>query len=155
MNMKDILLVEDDEDKRKQLVEFINLKIHSNVTEARSFQSGLKAIKSKSFDLILLDMTMPTFNINPPKEGGGRSQPFGGEMLLAEMVRRGVVTPVIVVTQFDLFGKGDEEVTLTDLDARLQEQFPKNYLGAVPYRISLTSWEDALLKKINDLDNIK
>ncbi|WP_184546126.1 response regulator [Mucilaginibacter sp. FT3.2] len=151
--MKKILLVEDDEDKRKQLVNFINLKIPSELTEARSFQSGLKALKSQSFDLILLDMTMPTFDINPPKEGGGRSQPFGGEMLLAEMVRREINTKVIVVTQFDLFGKGDEEITLKDLDVRLKERFPDNYLGAIPYRISYTSWEDALFTKIMDLEN--
>jgi CheY-like chemotaxis protein len=151
----EILLVEDDEDKREQLVNFIKLKIPCELTEARSFQSGQKCIKNYSYDLIILDMTMPTFDINPPKEGGGRSQSFGGEMLLAEMVRREIKTKVIVVTQFDIFGKGDEEITLKDLDKRLHIQFPDNYLGAVPYGISYTSWEEVLWFKLIEAKLIK
>jgi CheY-like chemotaxis protein len=143
-----ILLVEDDEDKRQLIADYITQQIPCELVEARSFQSGLKAIRSFSFELILLDMTMPTFDINPPKESGGRSQSFGGEMLLAELVRREIKSKVIVVTQFDLFGKGDEEITLVDLDSRLSVQFDGIYLGAVPYRISDTSWENLLIEKV-------
>lgn len=147
-NMK-ILLVEDDEDKRDQLISFIKLKIKSDLVETRSFQSGLKSIKNDHFDLILLDMTMPTFD-RTPTDDGGRTQPFGGEKLLYEMLRRGIITKVIVVTQFDIFGKGDEEITLIDLDLRLSEQFNNIYLGAIQYSIAYSSWQDRLFEKIQD-----
>jgi len=144
-----ILLVEDDEDKREQLISFIKEKIKCDLFEVRSFQSGLKMIKKEHFDLILLDMTMPTFDITPT-ESGGRSQPFGGEMLIYEMIRREIAIKVIVVTQFDLFGKGDEEITLKELDLRLANQFKNIYLGAVQYSINYTGWKESLLGKIMD-----
>ena len=53
---------------------------------------------------------------------------FGGEMLLHEMKRRHIMSKAIVVTQFDLFGKDEDEITLIDLDLRLMKQFPINYL---------------------------
>lgn len=147
--MKEILLIEDDEDKREQIITFINKKVPANLNEVRSFQSGLKAIKSKNYDLILLDMSMPTFDINS-SENGGRAQPFGGELLLFEMIRRNITSKVIVITQFDLFGDGEEEISLRDLDARLQKQFSNIYIGSVQYSISYTSWKEVLFNKINN-----
>ncbi|MBV5284051.1 MAG: hypothetical protein JZU53_16635 [Paludibacter sp.] len=147
------LLVEDDEDKREQLIAFIEEFLSENYSEVRSFQSGLKAIKNDVFDLILLDMTMPTFD-KTPYDSGGRTLAFGGEMLLYEMLRKNIMSKVIVVTQFDIFGKGDEEITLKDLDIRLFEQFPDNYLGAIQYSITYTGWKNSLLEKIKLLNQI-
>jgi len=141
-----VLLVEDDEDKREQLLTFLTEKINSEINDVRSFQSGLRMIKNNLYDLILLDMTMPTFDTSSA-ESGGRSQPFGGEMLLHEMLRRNISTKSIVVTQFDIFGTGDDEITLPDLDFKLKETFP-NYCGVVQYHISYTFWKDDLLSKI-------
>jgi len=147
--MKNILLVEDDEDKREQIISFLNAKVSCNLTEVRSFQSGLKKLKLTTYDLILMDMSMPTFDISS-SESGGRAQPFGGELLLFEMLRRNILTKVIVITQFNLFGEGDEEISLDDLNIRLKKQFPINYIGAVQYSISYTSWQDLLFNKINN-----
>ena len=145
-----ILLVEDDEDKMNDLVAFIQEKLTENFTIARSFQSGKKALKEINYDLVLLDMTIPTFDITP-KEDGGRSQPFGGRMLLSEMIRHRIQTKVIVVTQFDVFGKGRDEITLKELHQVLLDQFPTIYFGAVHFSVSVTGWKDELYNKINNL----
>ena len=142
-----ILLVEDDEDKREQLIKFIIENYNVTPCEARSYNSAVKAIKEDSFDLILLDMTMPTFDISA-QESGGRSQPFGGKMILYELVRREIITKVIVITQFDIFGKGNEEITLRDLDTELMELFSVNYIGAIQYSIKYSNWKALLLDKI-------
>jgi CheY-like chemotaxis protein len=144
-----ILLVEDDEDKREQLMNFVIEKLGIDFKEARSYQGGLRLIKEEQFDLILLDMTMPTFDISST-ENGGRSQPFGGEMLLYEIIRREIKSKVIVVTQFDIFGKGDEEITIKDLDLKLSTLFKDTYLGIVQYNISYTGWKDILYDKIKN-----
>lgn len=144
-----VLLVEDDEDKRFELNAFIAELLNCHVVEAKSYQSALKALKTSYFDLILLDMTIPTFDVTP-MDSGGRAQPFGGEALLYEMVRRGIDTNVIVVTQFDKFGEGDKEVGLKDLDSRLAEQFEVNYLGAIQYGSSYEGWTDNLLQKLKE-----
>lgn len=148
-----ILLVEDDEDKREQLIEFVDENIDCDLKAVRSFQSGLRAIQTEAFDVLLLDMSMPTFDITS-SEPGGRSQPFGGELLLFEMVRRKITSKVIVVTQFDLFGEGEEEITLKDLDLRLSNQFKDNYVGAVQYSISYTSWKKNLLSLLTSIQRV-
>ena len=132
-----LLLVEDDEDKREQLLMFFDEHFTFSVDEVRSFQSALKAIKTICYDLIILDMTIPTYDISPIEQGG-RAQAFGGEMLLHEMKRRHIMSKAIVVTQFDLY-------------LRLMKQFPINYLGAIQYNIKYTSWESALLDTINKI----
>ncbi|MDX2172976.1 MAG: response regulator [Bacteroidota bacterium] len=147
-----ILLVEDDEDKRDDLSLFIIEKLTDDFRIAKSIQSGKKALQEEKYDLILLDMTIPTFDVSP-LEQGGRTQPFGGRMLLAQMVRNRVETKVVVVTQFDLFGKGEAEITLQELDNQLKNSFPKIYCGAIHFSVSITGWKDLLYKKINNLIN--
>lgn len=145
-----VLLVEDDEDKRDDLVLFINEKLTKNLRIAKSIQSGKKALREEYFDLVLLDMTIPTFDISPTEEGG-RTQAFGGRMLLSEIVRHRIKTKVLVITLFDLFGKGNEEISLPKLDEQLQEKFSEIYFGAIQYSVSLVGWKDELSKKINKL----
>lgn len=143
-----ILLVEDDEDKREELFKFLEASLTCEIIIAKSFQSGLKYIKEEVFDLIVLDMSIPTFDVSPT-ESGGRGQPFGGELLLYELMRREINTRSVVVTQFDLFGKGDDAITLKDLDIRLRDTF-ENYIGIVQYSITHSGWKDVLLSKINN-----
>lgn len=145
-----ILLVEDDEDKRGRIVEFIRQELRTEIDTARSFQTGRKFITEKKYDLILLDMSMPTFDITPT-ESGGRSQPFGGRTLLFEMQRRKINTKVIVITQFDFFGVDDEEISLDELDLELKETFHQNYLGAVAFNIGYEDWKENLLKRIQNV----
>lgn len=45
-----LLLVEDDEDKREQLLMFFDEHFTFSVDEVRSFQSALKAIKTICYD---------------------------------------------------------------------------------------------------------
>jgi DNA-binding response OmpR family regulator len=143
-----ILLVEDDEDKREQLTAFFKNELNGTVIEARSMQSGIKILINQSFDLIVLDMSMTTFDVTPT-EKGGRPQPFGGREILYQMKRRKIGTKVIVVTQYDLFGKDDEETTLEELDKQLYTLFPNNYLGAIPYSVKFSGWQQSLLKTLS------
>jgi len=149
--MHKILLVEDDEDKREQIISYIKNNFSTCcLQEVRSYNSALKAIRNDFFDLILLDMTIPTFDITT-NEHGGRSQAFGGELILSEMSRKSICSKVIVITQFDLFGEGEEEISLKGLNQRLVNQFKETYLGAIQYSISYNGWQDLLKNKIESL----
>ena len=152
MKKNKILLVEDDEDKREQILNYISSNFDCDLTEVRSYQSAIKAIRTEVFDLILLDMTIPTFDITS-HESGGRSQAFGGELILSEMDRKLIDSKVIVITQFDLFGEGDEAISLLDLNRRLTNQFNNIYYGAIQYSISYNSWQEMLKNKIKGLLN--
>jgi DNA-binding response OmpR family regulator len=144
-----ILLVEDDDNKRTQLAHFVSETWPgTQVDVARSLQSGLRAIrKMPNPDLVLLDMTLPTYDIGPD-EAGGSTHAFGGREFFKELRRFKRELPVIVVTQFEAFGAGAEMTTLNALDAELRSEFSANYVGYVYYRSAIESWKPQLKKMI-------
>lgn len=147
-----ILIVEDDEDKRDQIGTFVSKELSDNWKIAKSLQSGLRAIIAEPFDLILLDMSMTMYDITPPEQGG-RPQSYAGKEILMQMVRRGITSNVIVITQFDIFDPLGDELTLKQLDDALMKQFPGLYLGAIHFSVKYDGWSEKLLKllKINKI----
>lgn len=140
--------MEDDENKRYQLKDFVDsLLPKSEVVATKSLQSGLKEILHKKYDLIILDMTMPTYDIDI-NENGGRIQPLAGTELLCQMERRELKIPVIVVTQFDRFGTGKDSTTLQELNLQLRQNHPQNYRGYVYYSTALAGWKQSLRRLI-------
>lgn len=141
-----ILIIEDDENKRQQLEMFLRALLPGCVlTIQKSYNSGLRAVMSvKPFDLIVLDMTMPTYDIGL-NEDGGRPQHYAGRAILRQMRRHSITTPVVVVTQFDVFGEGAERMTREELDAQLRHEHPDVYLGTVYYNAAVEGWKEDML----------
>lgn len=144
-----ILIVEDDVNKRSQLDQLVyDCLPAAEIDHAQSLQSGLRWMRNHTAGLILLDMTLPTFDIGPG-ETGGRTHAFGGREFLREMRRFNVVTPVIVVTQFETFGSGSGATTLNALDAELRSDYAGVYQGAVYYHAAVESWKEQLKRLIS------
>jgi CheY-like chemotaxis protein len=143
MQMK-ILIVEDDENKRGQLKQFLEQKWPGNdVKLARSLQSGVRSLRQETPDLVILDMTLPNFDTGPD-EPGGQIHPLGGRELLEQMLRFEIVVPVIVVTQFETFGKGSRQMNLATLDRQLRREYGGIYRGAVYYHAAIHGWKEEL-----------
>lgn len=139
-----ILIIEDDQNKIKQIVEYVKTIYDSpSIIKRFSFQSGLKEIINSNFDIIILDMSMPTFDITE-NDSGGRPKPFAGREILRQMKRRNIKIPVIIVTQFERFGELSTEINLAELKEELYKNFLDNYLGTVYYNPALNSWKDEL-----------
>ena len=65
-----ILLIEDDERKMTHIVGYVSgLDQKYKIEVKRSYNSGLRAVLSGAYDLILLDMSLPTFDVSV--QGGG------------------------------------------------------------------------------------
>jgi CheY-like chemotaxis protein len=149
--MKNVLIVEDDENKRLQLIQLINeISPEINIRIAKSFHSGLQIIVDENHDLILLDMTMPTYDIGQ-NEDGGRPQHYAGREILRQMARRRILTPVVVVTQFDVFGEDTDAMTRDQLDLQLHKDYPQTYIGTVYYNAAMSEWKHALKQIIRGL----
>jgi CheY-like chemotaxis protein len=143
-----MLIIEDDEIKREQLISFIKESFPEiQIIAVKSTQSALMKITSNKYDLIILDMTLPTFDYGGD-EDGGRIRAYGGRDILRQMNRHRITTPVIMVTQFDRFGKGDESLTLEELDFELQTEHQINYKGSVYYNAAYDDWKSNLHKLI-------
>lgn len=144
-----ILIIEDDENKIKSLkifleayYEAINCKFQ--LEEKNSFQSGLKAILTSQYDLLILDMSLPNFDKNENNDSG---QPLskGGELILFEMDVSGIETKTVLVTQHDDF---DGE-SLESISKDYRMNFPNFYVGHVFYNAIESSWKKEF-KKILD-----
>jgi CheY-like chemotaxis protein len=143
-----ILIVEDDEDKRSKIVELVREHFTKfEIVEARSFQSGLRAVEEDNPDLVILDMTMRNFD-KSPTEDGGRPHPFAGREILRQMKRERKMIPTVIITQFEEFGDDENKVTLPQLTSELEERFP-NYRGTVEYRHHIDAWRGELRRKID------
>jgi CheY-like chemotaxis protein len=139
-----VLLVDDDPNKVRQLRAFLASEFPDlHVEERNSFQSGLKEALLNTPDLLILDMTMPTYD-GGGNQGGGKERRYAGDEILRRLLRKRVHLPVIIVTQFERFGDGDDLITLDELRKELGEKFAKNYLGAVFYQAATSQWQGEL-----------
>jgi DNA-binding NarL/FixJ family response regulator len=139
-----VLIVEDDAFKSRQLMLFVESRIDGAVISTKvSYQGGLSEAVEANPDLIVLDMHLPNFD--PVSfDGGYQNMLFAGRDILAELQRLGINTKVIVVTQFEQFGEGDDVTTLHALSERLQKDFPTLYRGTVYYHPAQEDWKSEL-----------
>lgn len=138
-----ILIVEDESSKFEQLSNVILTVFTENVTIISS-ESLLSAIlniaENDVYDLAILDMSMPNYDISDEEPTGGDSESFAGRELMFQMKLRSKLCPIIVVTQYQSFEKGLRD--LNDLDREFKQEFPRHYLGCVYYNAAVDGWVD-------------
>lgn len=98
-------------------------------------------------DLLLLDMTIPNYDPGPD-EPGGQTFAFGGRELLRQLDRFDIVLPVIIVTQFETFGKPPYTIGLAELDAEMRDEHASVYKGVVYYNAAIHGWKEQLRELI-------
>lgn len=144
-----ILLVEDDENKRAQLEHFIRSSWPKNVLDvAISLQSGLRKVQETNYSVVILDMTLPNYDLGID-ESGGIIHALGGKEFLRKMKRFKVRTPVVVVTQFETFGKGAERLDLESLMTSLANDYGGLCIGTVYYNSAIDTWKGQLAALVN------
>lgn len=149
-----ILIIEDDHNKAKKICDFLReAAADSAVTERRAYQSGLKEAIAANPDLIVLDMTMPTYEISL-SEKGGRIRPYAGREILSAIKRKKLTSKVVIVTQFESFGEGADVMTLEQLKTKLQQEFPENYLTTIFYQPSESSWRGRLEQVLTSMKTL-
>jgi CheY-like chemotaxis protein len=145
-----ILIVEDDDNKLRALqalvaTEFPDLPL----AVARSLISGVDLARTTGPDVVLLDMTLPSYDQSAFDDGGGM-EPFGGVEFLKQMKRFKLSPSVLIVTQFETFGKDASLKTREQLSEELSKQFPDTYKGMLHYHASLQEWASSLKKFIEE-----
>jgi len=143
-----ILIIEDDSNKLEEITYLLSkmkktLKQNIKIVSQGSFQSGLIEIFNNHYDLLLLDMTIPNFEITLHDDGGD-SLDIGGELIIKEMDREDKKIKTIIVTQYEEFNG----ISLSDIDNDLKKQYSNFYLGYVSYNASETTWKSELEKLI-------
>jgi CheY-like chemotaxis protein len=107
--------------------------------------SGVRTARQIRPDIVLLDMTLPNYDVSDGEPSGGMHA-FGGLEFLKQIKRFGLDTKVIVVTQFETFGQPPHVKDFEELDRDLRAAFTPWYVGAVYYHASLEDWADKLFE---------
>lgn len=140
-----ILIVEDDYDKKKIVTNYIHeiCGIGTEITERESLRSGLmELIKNNDYDYVILDMSLPNFDINEDEPGGGTPESFAGREFMEQMNLRELTCPVIILTQYSSFERGS--VSLEDLRNEFSFNYSKFYIGLVYYNAVTDNWKNEL-----------
>jgi len=147
-----ILIVEDNEIKRDNLIELLKESYgECSIECAASVMSAVRIVKRSALDLIILDMTLPNYDVTSNSRSGG-THPLGGVEFLKQVKRRKISSKVIVFTQYETFGRPPNERDLTELNHEMLVGYSENYVGAVYYHATIADWEKQLKNMIETIE---
>ena len=145
-----LLLIEDDQHKSNQIIHFISENINEiSIELKRSYQSGLRELLTQDFDIVLLDMQLPNFDIKPG-EDGYKFRKLAGIDILRELTRKKRECKVGVVTQFETFGEGEFYIDLANLKQMMKSEFSVIYIETIFYSPDNSLWQKELLEIIKN-----
>ncbi|MGD0107878.1 MAG: hypothetical protein ABSC06_28130 [Rhodopila sp.] len=146
-----VLVVEDDEFKAADLLKLLQEGVTGAVIiRAASVTSALRAITYGKFDLIVLDMSLPTFDLSGPG-GGGSPQGQGGVEILRLARRLEAKTQYIVVTQYPDVEIDGSDVPLAQAAKRLSSHFGIHVKACLPYEFDRDDWQHAFKRALCDV----
>ncbi|NLI35244.1 MAG: hypothetical protein GX416_01825 [Bacteroidales bacterium] len=144
-----LLIVEDLPEKAEEIKKEISTHFPDLIiVERTSYHSAIEEIfrRHEDYFLILLDITMSTFDVNA-EENGGVPETLAGKRILEGMYLRDIPTMVKVVTMFESFdGK-----SIKALDQELREDNPDSYDGFIFFSFKKSDWKKQLIEYISTL----
>ncbi|WP_061534420.1 response regulator [Collimonas arenae] len=144
MIRKKILFVEDDEPKLEQVLALLETFTEIEVIVAKSLNGACKCIDREDYDLVLLDMSLPTFDNGMTVGASGRQKTFGGREILMYLWENEKDLPVLVLTQFKDFPGDEGPVNLPQLHAQLKKDFPGLYRDHIYFEHNNDAWKTTL-----------
>lgn len=140
--MFSVYIVEDEEPKYVHIRNYVEKIMPGvTVTHAKSVTSAVNLLEDFLPNLLILDMSLPTFDITV-EESGGRPQGFGGIEVLREMLIEKWFCPTIVITGYSAFQRDSiQKVTLDELSEELMIEFPAFLRGVLHFNSSFSEWQ--------------
>lgn len=145
-----ILIADDESPKLDSITEYVkSIFPNASMKSSKSVRSSIACLRSETFSLLVLDMSLPTFDV-APGEKGGRAQNLGGEEVLRYMEFYGCECPTIIVTQFDHFFENGKHVGLDQVAQRLKIEHPRTFRRVIHYGGSTSvGWRNEVLAEVN------
>lgn len=110
------------------------------VVVVRSVRDAVLYVHQSRFDLIVLDMALPTFSGKGAT--GGVQQAVGGIEVLRALQELGLSSRVIVVTQYPDMIINGEVIPLHDIARYVKRRYGQAVIGAVLYSYKASEWEE-------------
>lgn len=148
-----VLIVEDDVHKLDSLTVFIGTHLsNSEITLAKSLQEAINIINQKSFDLVLVDMAIPSHPI-VQGEGSPISLLNGGLEVILELSSLERSDDCIVITQFHEIEICSNNYAIKSAKKNINELLEFDVLDCILYDESENLWQSQLLKSLSIYEN--
>ncbi|PKG85105.1 hypothetical protein CXF85_05730 [Colwellia sp. 75C3] len=149
-----ILIADDSEEKIDELTEFFNSKKYGvEIGVSGSFKETVSKVESETYDLVMLDMTMPTSSSKLKSKKTKRS--LAGKDVLATLNYHSISPPkCIIFSQFSEFGRHDDIMSLSEIYDDLFDTYSNFLCGYVIYDSTSDLWKDSLTKLIKEVFEI-
>ena len=134
--MKRVLLIEDESHKRDELTSYLKEFLFSEkeIDVVESVREAVISVIENEYDLIVLDMALPTYSISDDSTDGGQDQDLGGVEVLRTLKLHGKSTNVIIVSQFSDIKLDEKRIKLNAAKALLKRKYGQTIRGAVLYK---------------------
>lgn len=144
-----ILFIEDEIVKQKDILKYLNEELlQKDVEVAHSLMGGMLALRKGDYQMVLLDMSLPLYDLNGEDEGINEFEAFGGIEILDEIERKELPLKVLIITAFDVIEDDTKKIHLEQLDQQMKENYSEIYLGCIHYDQSSLEWKAELKKYI-------
>lgn len=149
-----VLLVEDEEHKANDLI----LRLEkagigkSSLTVASSVKDAVLAVTEVKFDLIVLDMALPTFSkANAKDRSGGIAQSGGGIEVLRTLNSAGISAKIVIVTQYPEIVINGESTKPGQVAKLISKRYNQSVIGTIIYSYNTPEWEQHFDKLMENL----
>lgn len=150
-----VLIVEDSESKLNSIQMVLERELPNVIIrKAFSVRSAIDDVLTCMPDLIVADMSLPTYDIEI-HERGGSPRPFGGIEVFETLERYEINIPVLVVTSYPTITEGNQSVGLIELSKRLQNDFPDSFIGTVYFDSAYSNWEREMTVFLHQVLEVK
>jgi CheY-like chemotaxis protein len=150
MTSPHVLLIEDDKFKADRVAAAIaSAHPNSSITRAESVHAAVLNIQRRTFDVIILDMALPSHDLLP---GTGQSSSLlsGGLELVMEVAYLRRSEAIIILTQYpEIEIEGHLHATQT-AKSELQSLFSVNIAAVILYENDSERWRTELLATMDD-----
>jgi CheY-like chemotaxis protein len=148
-----ILLIEDDEFKASDIAKVLADTLpDATVQRAMSVTSALRAINGEKYSLVILDMSLPTFELTGPG-GGGSPQGQGGLEVLRLARRLNNMSPFIILTQYPDIEIDGRDVPLAAASKALRGQFKIDVKMCLLYEFDGDAWREPFRECLSTISN--
>lgn len=147
--MINIAIIEDDKFKMERLLSVLKEKnIEFSHESANSVHKAVHLINQKNFDLIFLDMALPSHSKLTSTGTTARSLLSGGIEIILELTYNSRSDPVIIITQYPEVEIDGKLIAIEDLEDYLNNNYRINISSAILYDNDSSNWEQLLIEKV-------
>lgn len=145
-----VLLIEDDHFKQELVEQALReLRPGVDLTVGRSVQQAVRLLAADQYDMIVLDISLPSHESRP---GGSQpiSQPSGGVEVLLELSYEGRSDRVLIVTQYPDIEYNGRLYPLNRFSQAVSASVSVSIVDVIYFNAQDNAWRDRFRKAFNE-----